>query len=344
MMKRRFIVPALALALSAGAAFAQDIPNPPGAVSPGNVAVVEQVGTGNFIGSSATPGLDQTVNGAGSGNYANIYQGYTNVGTSTSSHATVSQTATGGALNISYTSQFGTNQTANVTQNNAGAGQFITWVQQGSQNNGNILQGSAGNQATIDQAVTVNGTFVTWGDDRPDFLTNLNTVAAGAGVWQSGQNGIVSVTQRSSGALALVHQNGNGNGLTVNVNISQTGSAANTAIVEQDGSNGQIIVQQYGPQGVTNVSNINQSSNNSYASVTQYGLIGGNTSTITQNAGLGSDKAYVTQDAESSSTNSSTITQQDGSYANVYQQSNYAANTSTIGQTGQGNTVYVRQH
>ncbi len=110
----------------------------------------------------------------------------------------MSQTATGGALNISYTSQFGTNQTANVTQNNAGAGQFITWVQQGSQNNGNILQGSAGNQATIDQAVTANGTFVTWGTDQPDFLNNLGTVAAGAGVWQSGQNSVATVKQRSS--------------------------------------------------------------------------------------------------------------------------------------------------
>ncbi len=80
-MKRRFIVPALALALSAGTAFAQDVPNPPGAVSLGNAAAVEQVGSENFIGSSAAPGLSQTVNSADSGNYASIYQGYTNVGT-----------------------------------------------------------------------------------------------------------------------------------------------------------------------------------------------------------------------------------------------------------------------
>ncbi len=120
------------------------------------------------------------------------------------------------------------------------------------------------------------------------------------------------------------------------MNIGQTGNATNTAFVGQDGSNGQIIVEQYGSLGVTNVLNGNQYSNNSYASVTQYGLIGANTSTITQNAGAGFDKAYVTQDAESSYTNSSTITQQDGSYASVNQQSNYGANSSTINQAGAG--------
>jgi hypothetical protein len=53
--------------------------------------------------------------------------------------------------------------------------------------------------------------------------------------------------------------------------------------------------------------------------------------------------AYVIQDARSSNSNTSAITQQDGSTAWVDQKSNYAANTATVTQAGAGNIVNVRQ-
>ena len=177
----------------------------------------------------------------------------------------------------------------------------------------------------------------------PEFLDHPETVVAGVGVWQGGQGGVVSVTQRSAGALALVQQIGNGDGTTVNVDISQQGLALNTATVEQDGNFGKVTVTQDGLSGVTNTSIVNQYSHNSIVTVDQKGAAGINTSTVTQNAGLGFDKAYVTQDAQSSNSNTSAITQQDGSTAWVDQQSNYAANTATVTQTGAGNIVNVRQ-
>jgi hypothetical protein len=68
-----------------------------------------------------------------------------------------------------------------------------------------------------------------------------------------------------------------------------------------------------------------------------------NTAIVTQNASTGFDRAYITQDGENSHANSLTLTQQDGAYASVYQQSNYAANTLTLNQSGTGNAVTIRQ-
>jgi hypothetical protein len=362
-MKKLAIVSIAALAFPAGAAYAQDIPNPPPAVSPGNAAVIEQIGSGNTVQAlGGATGLDQLVKDTGSGNYAGIYQGHAGTDydghpatyTSTNSNAVVSQTASGGARNISVNAQYGTNQKATVTQNNSGPGQFITWVSQGAlYGDRGVPSGSAGNKATVDQQVTATGNrYVNWasGDPfipgehiKPDFLADTSTVVAGAAVWQGGQNGVVSVTQQSAGALALVQQIGNGDGTTVNVDITQKGYALNTATVEQDGSNGRVIVTQDGLAGVTNFSYVNQYSSNSYVSVDQKGAAGINASTVTQNAGLGSDKATVIQDAQNSYSNTSTITQQDGSSAWVDQQSNHGANTATINQSGAGNSANVRQ-
>jgi hypothetical protein len=326
--------------------------------------VIEQIGTGNTVQTAlGTAGLDQLVTGTGSGNYASVYQGHAGTDydgnpvtyTSTGSNAVVSQTASDGAKNMAVNAQYGTNQKATVTQNNSGTGQFLTWVQQGSlMGEGGVPSGSANNIVTIDQQVTANGArYVNWSAGNlfdydgehisPEFLDHPNTVVAGAAVWQGGQNGVVFVKQRSAGALALVQQIGNGDGTTVNVEIKQKGDALNTATVEQDGNFGQVTVKQDGLYGVTNTSIVSQYSHNSIVSVDQKGADGINTSTVTQNAGLGFDKAYVIQDAQSSNSNTSAITQEDGSTAWVDQKSAHAANTATITQAGAGNIVNVRQ-
>ena len=366
-MNKLAIVYIAALAFPASAAYAQDIPNPPGSVLPGNAAVIEQIGSGNTVRTSGgAAGLDQVVHDAGSGNYASVYQGHAGTDynnnnnpfsytyTSTGSNAVVSQTASDGAKNMAVNAQYGTNQEATVTQNNTGTGQFMTWVQQGSlMGEGGVPQGSANNKATVDQQVTATGDYVNWSAGNlfdfhnqhitPEFLAQPGTVVAAAAVWQGGQDGVVFVKQRSAGALALVQQIGNGDGSTVNVEIKQKGDALNTATVEQDGNFGQVTVKQDGLLGVTNTSIVNQYSSNSIATVDQKGAAGINTSTVTQNAGFGFDKAYITQDAQSSNSNTSAITQQDGSSAWVDQQSAHAANTATVAQAGASNIVNVRQ-
>jgi hypothetical protein len=106
-MKKLAIVCIATLAFPAGAAYAQNIPNPPGTVLPGNEAVIEQIGTGNTVQTAlGTAGLDQVVIGAGSGNYASVYQGHAGTDydnnnnpfsytyTSANSNAVVSQTIT----------------------------------------------------------------------------------------------------------------------------------------------------------------------------------------------------------------------------------------------------------
>ena len=74
-----------------------------------------------------------------------------------------------------------------------------------------------------------------------------------------------------------------------------------------------------------------------------HGALGQNWSEVTQNAGLGHDEAHVIQNGQSAYANSVSITQQDGAYAYVDQQSTYAANTATVSQAGPGNIVNVRQ-
>jgi trimeric autotransporter adhesin len=348
-VKRSLIVCISALIFPAGGAFAQNIANLPGFVSPGNTAEIEQIGSNNKVQSAGgAAGLDQTVNSSNSGNWAGIYQGHLDNGTAyatAGSTASVAQTASAGARNLSPTLQFGTNQTSSVTQNNTGAGQYLAWVQQGVKNDvPSINPSSIGNQATILQQVTANGRYVTFPvPGEPSMLVDRSTIVAGAGITQLGQDSVASITQRSPAAFASIRQNGNGDGSTVNASITQDGQAANNAQVWQDGNYGRVTVTQDGLAGVTNVSYVNQYSSNSYVSVDQKGAAGINTSTVTQNAGLGFDKATVIQDAQGSYSNTSTITQQDGSSAWVDQQSAHGANTATINQSGAGNSANVRQ-
>ena len=346
-MKRSLIVCFSALALQAGGAFAQTIPDLPGAVSPGNTAVIEQIGSNNKVQTAGgAAGLDQTADGSTSGNWAGIYQGHVDNGTpyaTTGSTASVTQTASAGARNISPTLQFGTSQTSSVTQNNTGAGQYLAWVQQGVKMDvPSINPNSSGNQATIVQEVVANGRYATFPEGEPSFLVDRNTIVAGAGITQLGQDSVASITQKSPGALARISQYGNGNGSAINASITQDGQAANAAQVWQHGDNGNITIQQNGAYGLTNAAVVNQYSNNSIATVNQFGSIGVNTSTVNQNYGAGSDEAHVTQNGLSSNTNTATITQQDGAHAYVDQQSTLAANTATINQTG-ANTANVRQ-
>jgi hypothetical protein len=348
-VKRSLIACISALVFPAGGAFAQTIPNLPGFVSPGNTAEIEQIGSNNKVQAvGGAAGLDQTVNSSNSGNWAGIYQGHLDNGTayaSTGSTASVAQTASAGARNISPTLQFGTNQTSSITQNNTGAGQYLAWVQQGVKMDvPSINPSSTGNQATILQQITANGRYVTPPTPgEPSFLNDRTTIVAMAGIQQMGQGSVASITQKSPASLARISQYGNGDGSTVNASITQDGQAANAAQVWQYGDNGQVTVKQDGLAGVTNVSYVDQYSSNSYVSVDQKGSLGVNSSTVTQNAGTGSDRATVTQDAQSSYSNTSTITQQDGSSAWVDQQSTHGANTATINQSGAGNSANVRQ-
>ena len=347
-MKRSLIVCFSALAFPGGGAFAQNIPDLPGAVSPGNAAVIEQIGSNNKIQTaSGEAGLDQTADGSTSGNWAGIYQGHIASGTpyaSTGSTATVAQTASAGARNISPTLQFGTSQTSSITQNNAGAGQYLAVVQQGGKSDvPSINPNSSGNQATIVQEVVSNGRLVTPPEPgEPSFLNNRTTIVAMAGIQQMGQDNVATITQQSPGALARISQYGNGNGSAINASITQDGQAANAAQIWQYGDNGNVTIQQNGAYGLTNAAVVNQYSSNSIASVDQFGSLGINTSTINQNYGAGSDEAHITQNGLSSNSNTATITQQDGAYAHVDQQSTVAANTATINQTGT-NTANVRQ-
>jgi hypothetical protein len=207
-MKRLFIIFVSALALPAGGAFAQNIPNLPAFVSPGNTALIEQIGSNNKVQTvGGAAGLDQTVDSSASGNWAGIYQGHVDNGAvyaSTGSTASVTQTASAGARNLSPTLQFGTSQTSSVTQDNTGAGQYLAWVQQGSKDTvPSINPNSAGNQATIVQQVTANGTYVTFpAPGEPSFLMDRSTIVAGAGIQQMGQDSVAFITQQSPGAFA----------------------------------------------------------------------------------------------------------------------------------------------
>ncbi len=340
-MKKSLIACISALAFPAGGAFAQNIADLPSFVSPGNTAQIEQIGSSNGA------GLDQKVESASSGNYADIYQGHDDSGTvytSWGSTAGVSQTASGGALNSSRTIQFGTSQTSSISQNNTGAGQYFAVVMQGTKNYDlGFFTGSAGNHATIQQQVTADG--VSYYAFQPgslmDFLTHPDTVVSAAVITQLGQNSTASITQESPGSIAAIdqRQTGSGNYATV----SQTGGASNRSDTQQWGNNGSVTVQQSGVLGMTNGTSVLQNSSNSIVSVDQHGALGQNWSEVTQNAGLGHDEAHVIQDGQSAYANSVSITQQDGAYAYVDQQSIYAANTATVSQAGPGNIVNVRQ-
>jgi hypothetical protein len=337
-VKRLLIVSLSALVLPA-AAFAQDFPSLPGSVSPGNAALIGQIGSGNSL------GLDQSVNSGASGNDAGIYQGYNDAGnsityTSTGSAASITQAASGNALNMSRTMQFGSNQTSAITQNNTGPGQYFAGSTQGANGDG-VEAGSSGNRVTIQQQVTATGTYLVWPPFmNPSFLDSPGTVVAVANIWQWGQNGVASINQTSPASMAELDQGGTGNDSA----ITQAGGAANFAkISQEENSSGTISIQQSGASGLTNNSYVYQYSNNATVTVVQYGALGSNTSNVTQNAGLGFDQAYITQDGKGSYTNSATLTQQDGGYANVYQQSNYGPNNLVATQIGAGNVLNVRQ-
>jgi hypothetical protein len=85
-------------------------------------------------GAAGAPGLDQKVNDSSSRNGAEIYQGHNDGGTvysSANSTAGLSQTAGGGAQNLSQTLQFGTSQSSSITQDNSGPGSFSASARQG---------------------------------------------------------------------------------------------------------------------------------------------------------------------------------------------------------------------
>ena len=121
-MKKVLLMSVSALALSAGASFAQtSIPlvtsnvsaQAPTAVAAGNDFYIEQIGNNNNIGDATHSGVTQNVDSTtGSGNYSEIYQGWQG-GPKYSNNATavVTQNASGGGTNTARTVQYDADQT-----------------------------------------------------------------------------------------------------------------------------------------------------------------------------------------------------------------------------------------
>lgn len=239
-----------------------------------NTSDVEQ------IGSSITATINQKINN-GTSNSSTVYQGYAGNGDPAyNSSATVTQI--GGGNNSVISSGIQQNdgyQTATVYQNASNGG---------TQTSG-ITQSNYGNTANVTQ-ITANST-----DKQVSYVT------------QSGQYGLVTVSQGGPNDYSNVVQTGNYN----NGNVS--GSTAYQAV------SGGVNVNQGGSS--TNISNVNQYSDYSGVAVTQNGSAGGtNISTVTQSGG-------------------------NSNFASVYQTAGaVVTNTSTIGQNGTGNIAGVYQH
>ena len=120
-MKKAFLISASVLALSAGAAFAQ------------NYQSTSQNGTGNTV------GVDQTANG--SYNSSSILQGAYSPGANNSS-VSVTQIGGNGSTTNSYAQQDGSSLSATVSQT-AYAG--------GSHQNSSVIQSGDSNTATVTQ-------------------------------------------------------------------------------------------------------------------------------------------------------------------------------------------------
>jgi hypothetical protein len=316
-MKKVLLISVSALALSAGAAFAQSSPvitgSPPAngsftwmptttnpgqvgaSVGTGNTSFIQQIGGENSIGSAATP-ISQDSDST-SGNYSEIYQGTGWWNMSNGSAANLTQSAVSGAENSSRISQTGSSQQATVSQYTTGPGNFTSVIE----------QSGSGNSATVNQ-----GQSVTSGG-----ITTVTAISGGAtsSVSQTGTDGLVNVLQLSSNASSAVVQSGSGDGSTINVNVQQTG-------------------------GATNGSTVWQQSDTSIASVTQGGLAGTNTSYVTQYNGANND-AVVQQTSGLGTTNYSYIDQQNGAFASLTQTAS-ANNTSNIIQNG-ASFAYVKQ-
>ena len=297
-MKKLYLISVSALALSASAAFAQSLPAKTGTnVSAGNESYIDQVGSGNYIGTATATGVDQQAKDSTSGNYSEIYQGYGST-SSTGGQATVQQTASAGPKNSARTVQYGSNQVASTTQNNSGVtgnvnaytsvieqsnaanAATVSQVQTGGSALSTVVQTGSNNNSVFGR--TVNGTYVVGGVN----VDQSGTLASNEShVTQDGNTSGVSVTQTSSildgisdgqkvyapsSNTSTVNQSaGVSNFALIYQNASLAGGSAgsNTSTVTQSGSNGAVSVYQTGINN--NESIIGQTGSGSSVTVTQ---------------------------------------------------------------------------
>ena len=356
-MRKLILTSASALALSAGAAFA-GAPDPAkvGAdVSAGNESTVEQIGSGNHVGTGASTGVDQQVMDNRSGNFSEVYQGNYDP-TSSSNGATLQQKAAGGAKNASRVSQNNKNNVAQIQQNtdatNAGPASVIYSMPSFTftdNHNSNIITGSGVSDPQAPGQFT--STLEQWGNNNQAYVNQ--------GIWggPAATGRAFSGIEQSDSSSVEVHQLGGANNWSV---ANQTNSSAT---VSQDGNlgftNGSYLVQTAGANA--NISQQASAGNNlssldqtgGFAGITQVAYAGSNTAAAMQTGGVENVWQYaygpgtntsvswqsggnvsVTQDVYTAGGhNSSDITQTNGQ-ATVYQYAYGGTNESTIRSNG----------
>lgn len=261
-MKKVLLISVSALALSAGAAFAQNavqtqygaIPtvavpgSAPQASSPnayGNSSTIQQIGSGNTIGNSsgtgATYGVDQQANSWASANLSVINQGTATGNNSYNSSASVTQQGSTGYGQASslINQDSGASGSSSSVGNSASVTQIVGGNQQVSYST--INQSGQGNIAAVNQG-TVN-------------TTSVNGVTSYVG--QSGIGATASVSQQVDNAQSVVLQNGAGNGVpsgtsagalpgTPNVYVSQTAGTDVSGVSQNSATLGTVSVTQAG--------------------------------------------------------------------------------------------------
>ena len=351
-MKKVLLLSASALALSAGAAFAQtSAPTGfatqtsdtgsilPGATAPnsnvsfGNSSTIEQVGTNNQLGTSPwANGVDQQVLDIYSGNYSEIHQGTAAGAGTTSSYAraTVTQTASNGGTTSSL-----------VNQDDGGKTNDGFWTY---------------NEAYTTQIVTASGLVQSSiSQSGANLKANVSQNVAGSAssnIQQTGTSGSVNVNQTSIGATSVVIQDGTGNGNAIpwetsNVNVQQTGTGTNNSAVDQTKlqSGGTVAINQGGGStSSTNNSVVSQSSGTGSVTVNQNVAWAGdnvssNNSGVLQNGSGGI--VTINQSGSDGLLNTSSVVQTSGdttSFASITQSGTGAGyNTSYVNQmTGSG--------
>ena len=343
-MNMRSILHASVLALFAGTAYAQSLPDP---IASGNLSYIDQ------IGSTQTATADQQVMDGSSGNYSGIYQG--NLSASSNNNATVQQRASGGALNGALTIQNGAHNTAKTQQYTAKTAAtpggtviftvpFFTFTT-------NAAGGTATYGGTTLPTSFAGGTFTSTIDQHGDY----NQAYVHQGFWGSAAVTGVNysdVAQSGSNAYVDLKQYGATNNWS---SVEQNGIAVNRAsdITQQglSGSNVSTLIQAGGATSPYILQTANGGSNASYMNQT-----GGRTS-LSQTANTGANNSGVYEvggtasiyqsTAAPSGSNNSLIWQYGGKV--VVDQSVLASggtNTSNVTQTGASSgasTSYVYQ-
>lgn len=234
------------------------------------------------------------------------------------SYNNVSNVSQNGDTEAAMVNQIGSNDTSNITQDNA-TGHNTATVNQ---------NGKIGGQSDITQKGDHNTATLNQSDDGSAYIGGPATDGSS---YPAGAKPI---------SVSSINQGGNGNSADV-TQATATNAATNNSAVDQSGDGNSATVKQYDDAQYSSVS---QSSAGNTASVTQ-GLNNGadnswhNASTLVQSGG-GSNAATVTQ----TGTDGVSSVYQTGSNgaANVTQGGSFA--TSYVGQSGDTDNATVTQH